>query len=284
MSREAWKDFNAIEVHDGGAIVTVRFNRPKMANAINWEMETEFNSVLETCDSDDTVKCVVLCASGRNFSAGHDIAQVAEERVTGAPPATFDGKYWARTGEMLPAWQFRKALVVAVKGYVGPHANAILLTADAVVAAEDSVFSWEENRIGIGPPYGPYTLLPFHFPLRVLKQLWMPGGWLDADTALRLSYVNRVVPLGQEEAAAQRIAEMYASMEVGALVANKKGVHALFEAAGLLPMIDIGREPYEVVGEMARQQEEHFRLIHEKGAGVAARTRDADFDRSLSQV
>lgn len=284
MAHEAWGEFEAIMVEDEGAIVTIRLNRPKASNAINSLMESEIHRVLRVCDGDDTVKCVLITANGHNFSAGHDIAQVAEEKVSGAEPASFDGKYWARTGEMLPTWRFRKALVVAVKGFVGPHANAILMTADAVIAAGNTVFSFEETRVGIGPPYGPYALLPLHFPMRVVKQLWIPGGWLDAETALRLFYVNRVVPLGEEEAEARRFAEMYASMDVGNLVANKEGVHRLYEAAGLAAMIDIGREPYEPQEAAAAEQDEHFRLIHEKGAGVAARSRDAGFDRGISKV
>lgn len=276
--------FEAIEVLWSKPIVTVRLNRPRASNAINWTMESEIHQVLEQCESDDEVKCVLIAANGANFSAGHDIAQVAAERVTGAEPPTLEGKYWARTGEMLPTWRFSKALVIAAKGFVGPHANAFLLTADAVVAAENTVFSFEETRIGIGAPYGPYALLPFHFPMRVLKQLWMPGGWLDAVTAERLSYVNRVVPLGKEEAEARRFAEMYASMELANIVANKRGVHQLYEAAGLAPMIDVGREPYEPTGAAAEEQAEHFRIIHEQGAGVAARSRDAGFDRALSKI
>lgn len=284
MSGSAEREFEAIEVEETGSIVTIRLNRPERVNAINWIMEDEFNRVLAACDADDAVKCVVIAANGKNFSAGHDIQQVAEEKMTGKEPATFDGKYWARTGELLPAWHFKKALVVAVKGFVGPHANALLLSADAVIAAENAVFSWEETRVGIGAPYGPYALMAFQFPMRVVKQLWQPGGWLDADTALRLSYVNRVVPLGQEEAEARRFAEMYASMDLDNLIANKRGVHQLYEAAGLLKMVDVGREPYEPQGAAAEEQDEHFRIIYEQGAGAAARSRDSSFDRSISKV
>lgn len=279
-----WPPFEAIEVETEGPVVVVRLNRPKASNAINWTMENELQDVLERCDADDIVKCVIIAANGANFSAGHDIAQVAKEKVTQSEPARFDGKYWARTGEMLPTWNFSKALVIAVKGFVGPHANAFLFTADAVIAAENTVFSFEETRVGIGAPYGPYALMPFHFPMRVVKHLWMSGGWMDAETARQLFYVNRVVPLGEEEAEAHRFAQMYASMELDNLVANKRGIHQVYEAANLAAMIDVGREPYEPKGAAAEEQAKHFELIHEKGAGVAARSRDASFDRGISKV
>ena len=99
-----------------------------------------------------------------------------------------------------------KGLIVAAKGYVGPHANTFLLAADVVIAADNTRISWEESRVGVGAPYGPYALMPFHFPIRVMKQLWMTGGWIYADTARQLFYVNRVVAVGQEEEMAMRFA------------------------------------------------------------------------------
>lgn len=275
---------DTITVSQTGGVVTIHLNRPHASNAINWDMETAINQVMTACEQDDAVKCILLAANGANFSAGHDIAQVARERVTGEPPATFDGKYWARTGEMLPSWNFSKAFVVAVKGYVGPHALAFLLTADAVIAADNSVFSLEECRIGIGAPYGPYALMPFHFPIRALKQLWLSGGWMDAETALRLFFVNRVVPLGREEEEAARFAQIYDSMELDNLVANKRGVHQLYEAAGLPSMIDVGREPYMPQGDAARAQDEHFHIIHTGGVAAAVRSRGDGVDRAVSKL
>jgi hypothetical protein len=67
-------------------------------------------------------------------------------------------------------------------------------------------------------------------------------------------------------------------------MANKQGIHKAYEAAGLLNMVDIGREPYLPQGAAAQEQAEHFELIHQKGAGAAARARDNGFDRGLSKI
>ena len=180
-----WDAMTCVQVNRHASIVEVRLNRPEKMNAINSTMEKEFYSVLADCDRMDDVKCVVLTAEGANFSSGHDVQQVAAETIGGQAPATIQDKYWVHTGDLLPPWRFSKGLVVAAKGYVGPHANTFLLAADIVIAADNSRFSWEESRVGVGAPYGPYALMPFHFPIRVMKQLWMTGGWLDAETAHR---------------------------------------------------------------------------------------------------
>ncbi len=284
MPESDWSDLTCVKVQRRSSIVSVRLNRPEKMNAINSAMEKEFYSVLADCDRMDDIMCVVLTAEGPNFSAGHDIAQVAAESIGGQEPATIEDKYWVHTGDLLPPWRFTKGLVVAAKGFVGPHANTFLLAADVVVAAENSRFSWEESRVGVGAPYGPYALMPFHFPIRVMKQLWITGGWLDAETAHRLFYVNRVVALGEEEHEAMRFAEQIARMQRDDLVANKRGTHRIYEAAGLSAMVDVGRDPYVPSAQAAVAKEQHLRLIHEKGVKAAVQERDTGWNDELSKV
>lgn len=284
MVEAKWDAMTCVQVKRRANIVEVRLNRPEKMNAINSTMEKEFYSVLADCDRMDDVKCVVLTAEGANFSSGHDVQQVAAETIGGQEPATIQDKYWVHTGDLLPPWRFSKGLIVAAKGYVGPHANTFLLAADVVIAADNTRISWEESKVGVGAPYGPYALMPFHFPIRVMKQLWMTGGWMDADTARQLFYVNRVVAVGQEEEMAMRFAGQIARMETGDFVANKRGTHRLYEAAGLSAMVDVGRDPYVPSAEAAVAKEHHLRLIHEKGVRAAVRERDTGWDDELSQI
>ena len=104
-----------------------------------------------------------------------------------------------------------------------PTQTRFVLAADIVIAADNSRFSWEESRVGVGAPYGPYALMPFHFPIRVMKQLWMTGGWMDAQTARQLFYVNSVVPPGQEEQTCDALCEQIARMETGDLACQQAG-------------------------------------------------------------
>src|SRR5690349_7070028 len=73
-------------------------------------------------------------------------------------------------------------------------------------------------------------------------------------------------------------------METGDLVANKRGTHRLYEAAGLSAMVDVGRDPYVSSAEAALAKERHLRLIHEKGVRAAVRERDTGWDDEVSKV
>ena len=284
VAEEHWDALTCVKVQRVDNIVQVRLNRPEKMNAISSTMENEFYAVLADCERLENVRCVFLSAEGTNFSSGHDIQQVANEVIGGQEAATIQGKYWVHTGDLLPPWRFSKGLVAAVKGYVGPHANTFVLAADIVVAAENTRFSWEESRVGVGAPYGPYCLMPFHFPMRVMKHLWITGGWMDAQTARSLFYVNRVTPLGEEEEVAMRFATQIARMSSADFAANKRGTHRMYEAMGLSATVDGGRDPYVPSGEAAEAKAHHLRIIYEKGVRAAVRERDTGWDDRVSQV
>lgn len=277
--------FEFLKTRLDGQTLILSFNRPDVMNAINARMEAEFYEALARAENDEQVRVVLLKGEGRMFSAGHDIAQVAEEMFTGVEPATFMGKNWARTGLMLPSWNFTKPLLVAVHGYVGPHANAILLTCDYVIAAEGTRFSFEAaQKMSTGLPYGPYALLPFYFPMRALKKIWLAGGWFDAEQAMDLHYVQRVVPVEQLEAEALKHCRYLEGLPHQNQRDNKKGIHQMYEIWGLLQMMIPGREMYAGGEEEMKVLMDHFRIIFEKGVAAAARQRTSNVDDSVSKL
>jgi enoyl-CoA hydratase/carnithine racemase len=275
-------EFLKTALDDG--ILTLSFNRPETFNAINSQMEAELYEALRRAEDDDAVRVVVLTGEGKHFSAGHDIRQVAAEVVGGQPAASFQGRNWARTGLMLPSWEFTKPLIAGVQGYVGPHANAILMTCDYVIATDDCRFSFEEARVGTGMPYGPYVLLAFHFPMRVLKKLWMSAGWMDAQQALSLHYVQRVVSRNELLAETMRHARQAALFPSRDIRANKKGIHQMYDLWGLLQMAVLGRDAYQPEGESLEKLIEHFQVIHKQGVGAASKLRDRNVDENVTKV
>ncbi|HKY93009.1 MAG TPA: enoyl-CoA hydratase/isomerase family protein [Nevskiaceae bacterium] len=278
-------DFEFLKTRLDGQTLVVSFDRPAELNAINAKMEANFYEALSRAENDERIRVVYLKGEGRVFSAGHDIAQVAEEMFTGSTPATFMGKNWARTGLMLPSWNFTKPLLVGVHGYVGPHANAILLTCDYVIAAEGTRFSFEAaQKMSTGVPYGPYALLPFYFPIRALKKIWLAGGWFDAQQALDLFYVQRVVPPAQLEAECLKHCRYLEGLPHQNQRDNKKGIHQMYELWGLLQMMIPGRDMYMGGEEEMKVLQEHFRIIFEKGVGAAVKQRNTNVDDAVSKL
>ena len=230
--------FESLLTRMEGSTLVLTFNRPEVRNAINWTMEREFFLALQAAERLDEITAVVLNGAGEMFSAGHDLIDVS----TGPGAAsTVDGEMWARQTTMLPSWNFSKPLIAAVHKFVGPFANGILLTFDFIIAAEGTRFSFEHSRISVGRPWGPYPLMYFMFPPRVVYKLWALGGWMDAEQAHELHYVQRVVPMEDLESTALHWAEQCSLIDPEGFKATKKGMHEMYEAMGLPEMVEVGR-------------------------------------------
>lgn len=266
-----------------GSTLVLTLNRPDARNAINWTMEQELWEALAAAQRIDAVRAVVLNGAGEMFSAGHDLKQVAKEARDGGPKV--DGEWWARQTTMLPSWNFTKPFIAAVHGFVGPYANGILLTADLVIAAQGTKFSFEHSRTGVGRPWGPYALMYFMFPPRVIYKLWALGGWMDAEQAQQLHYVQRVVPRGELDSVALRWAKQCSLIDSEGFAHTKKGMHEMYEAMGLLEMVEIGRKPMEPPSAEAIAKSIEFnKTWKHEGAKAALALRDADVDLDFSQV
>ena len=78
----------------------------------------------------------------------------------------------------------------------------------------------------------------FMFPPRVVYKLWALGGWMDAEQAHQLQYVQRVVPMEDLESTALHWAEQCALIDPEGFKATKKGMHEMYEAMGLPEMVE----------------------------------------------
>ena len=267
-----------------GSTLVLSFNRPEVRNSINWTMERELFSALGVAQKLEEVKAVVLKGEGEMFSAGHDLKIIAEEMATGTT-AMVDGEMWSRQSTMLPSWNFNKPFIAAVHGFVGPFANGILLTADFIIAAEGTKFSFEHSRTAVGRPWGPYPLMFFTFPPRVVYKLWALGGWMSAEQAEQLHYVQRVVPQDELETVALHWADQMSLIDSVGFAATKRGMREMIEAMGLPDMVEVGRQPMKMPSaEAIRKNQEFNELWASKGIKAALAMRDAGSDPGFTQV
>ncbi len=271
--------FETILTRMEGSTLVLTFNRPEVRNAVNWTMEREFFLALQAAERLDEITAVVLTGSGEMFSAGHDLIDSTQN------PATVDGEMWARQTPMLPSWNFSKPLIAAVHKFVGPFTNGILLTFDFIIATEDTRFSFEHSRISVGRPWGPYPLMYFMFPPRVVYKLWALGGWMSAEQAHDLHYVQRIVPMEELESTALHWAEQCSIIDPEGFKATKKGMHEMYEAMGLPNMVEIGRQPMKMPSAAAIARNQEFsKAWQEQGIKAALALRDADVDPEFTQV
>jgi enoyl-CoA hydratase len=211
-----------------GSTAIVRFNRPEARNAISPEVSATMVGLLDEIEADDSLRAVVLTGTGEVFSAGADLKVIASGRANDI--ANVKGGFAG-----LVSRDFPKPIIAAVNGPALAGGCEIVLSCDLVVAADTSRFGIPEVQRGLMAAAGGLIRLPKRLPLAIALELAMTGDPMDADRALQLGLVNRVVPRDDVLPTALALAERIAANSPIAVRQSRKLVREaaeLDEAAG----------------------------------------------------
>ena len=210
---------DSILVTRDGALARVTFNRPAFLNAMGFEMGRRWRDVAHEITSDDSVGAVILDAAGPAFCAGGDVLEMATSGasgpdVTGAAQTIHDGIRTFVDSD--------KPIVAAVQGAVAGGGLGLMLTADYIVASEQSRFVSKYANIGLTPDLGVSTLLPAAVGQRRALQLLLQDLTIDAETALDWGLVTEVVPAADVAARAEAVARFWLDNATGAFGQAKR--------------------------------------------------------------
>ena len=234
-----------------GPVAVITLNRPDYRNAQNSAMTYALDAAFYRAADDDDVKVIVLAGAGRHFSAGHDI---------GTPGRDIDqsferraGLWWDHVGHegaesryaresevylgMCRRWrELPKPTVAMVQGACIAGGLMLAWCCDLVVAADDAFFADPVVKMGI--PGVEYFAHPFVMGPRFAKEFLFTADRVDAERALRLGMVNRVVPRDQLEAETMALAGRIAAMPRLGLALAKKAVNQVEDIMGLRTGMD----------------------------------------------
>ena len=171
-----------------GHIEILTINRPEARNAIDGAVSRSFAAAFDELAADDDCLVVIVTGAGdRAFSAGMDLKAFAAGeagQILGAAGG-FGG---------VVQRQFAKPLIAAVNGSALAGGFEIMLSCDLVVAAEGAMFGIPEVKRGLVAAAGGLIRLPKRVPPAIAFELALTGDPIDAQRALQLGLVNRVVP------------------------------------------------------------------------------------------
>jgi enoyl-CoA hydratase len=185
----------------------VTLNRPKALNVYNIQMRDELYEILGAISDDDEVRTAVFKGAGEKaFCAGADLS----EFLTAPSPVIARQVRWERDvwGRFLNTPQ---PLIAALHGYVLGSGIEIALCCDIRIASEDVRFGLPEVGLGIIPAAGGTQTLPRLIGRAKALEVLLTGRWLEAEEALRIGLVNRVVPKDQLLESAEEVAKKIAS-------------------------------------------------------------------------
>lgn len=175
-------------------IATITLNRPDKLNAFTGPMIDAWARALAEAQADDDVNVVVVTGSGRAFCAGGDVGRMKEGKPT---PLENKNQLWEnihRVPRTLEAMD--KPVIAMVNGLAVGAGMGMCLMCDVRIASEEARFSTGYVRVGLVPGDGDTYFLPrLVGAAKALELLWT-ADFVDAQEALRLGIVNRVVPAG----------------------------------------------------------------------------------------
>jgi len=201
-------------------IAIIRFNRPKVLNAINPTVIAEMKDALEKVAADKSIKVLILTGEGdKAFVAGADIASMKDY-------TPLEGKFFSRQGQEL-LFQLESLsipVIACVNGFALGGGTEISMACDFIYAADSAKFGQPEINLGVIPGFGGTQRLSRLVGKSMAKELCMTGVMISAQEAKDIGLVNKVFPKESLWEETMKVAKLLASKGKVSIRAVKESI------------------------------------------------------------
>ncbi len=183
-----------------GHVALLTLNRPDTRNALSGEaMFGAFEQIFERLNADHSVRAAVLTGAGSAFCSGGNVAEMRDRSgMFGGSPAQIAQNYREGIQRIPRAFQaLQVPIIAAVNGAAIGAGNDLACMCDIRIASRSARFAESFVKVGIVPGDGGCWLLPRVVGAARAAELAFTGDTIDADEALRIGLVTRVVDAGE---------------------------------------------------------------------------------------
>jgi enoyl-CoA hydratase/carnithine racemase len=213
--------FQTIEYAVEDGIGRLVMNRPQVLNAIDTVMREEMGTAIAEAEYDSKVRVLLITGAGeRAFCAGMDLRAFGAQTANKTPLQIRD----LRRSMSNPLGNFRKPAIAAINGLAYGGGLELALLCDIVLAAEHATFAAAEVARGLIPGNGATQRLPRKVGLAPAMEMLLTGAPIDAQKALAVGLVNKVVPAARLLAASQEMCTAIGKNGPLAVIAAKEAV------------------------------------------------------------
>jgi E-phenylitaconyl-CoA hydratase len=240
-----------------GPVATITLNRPEKMNALDPATYEEITQAFADIERDREILAGVITGAGdRAFTAGADLKLMhIGDEAGGGDGDSGTGEEWAPWRP--DRWDFglttSKPLIAAVNGYALAGGLELALICDIRIASPNAIFGTPEVKWNLLHGFGAYRL-PRIISLSYAMEMLLTGEFIDAETALRIGLISRIVPADELMPEAERIAARIAANGPMAVRMTKE----------------------LVLNGLTASPDEHFRLMKEYYARVDATADQAE--------
>ena len=212
----------SIDYETDGHVARITINRPAAMNAIDSAHNAALEEAWRRLNEDRQIRAGVLTGAGaRAFCAGADLKELIPSHHNAVRAGS--RAPWAMGGLTLEP-HFGKPMIAAVNGHALAGGLELALACDIRVCAPNARFGLAETKWALIPGAGGTQRLPRTVPLGWAMEMILTGEPIDAETALRIGLVNRILPHDQLLERAMRLAATIASRGPLAVTAARRAI------------------------------------------------------------
>lgn len=194
-----------LESRDGG-VATIRMNDPAHRNAFSMPMRIALLNAFRALEADQNIRAIVFTGGDQQFCVGGDITAMGHQPMG----AALDRMRIVHDLVRLLA-QSSKPMIAAVEGWAVGGGLSLALLCDTIVAGEGARFKAGFGEIGMAPDTGILHTLPARVGHGRSRQILLYNEVFSAKEALDWGVVDRIVPTGEAQKEATRLATVLAS-------------------------------------------------------------------------
>lgn len=217
--------YDTLKYRKSKGIGTLTINRPKNMNALNTQVLTELNSILDDIDKDIEVQVLIVTGSGEKaFVAGADIKEMKEKNVLeGRDFSAFGNKVFSKLENL------RLPSIAAVNGFALGGGCELAMACDVRIGAENAKFGQPEVGLGIIPGFGGTQRLSRIVGFSKAKELIYTAQTVSAEEALKINLLNKITESSQLIPEAELMAQTIMKQAPLAIEASKKAINRGYE-------------------------------------------------------
>jgi enoyl-CoA hydratase/carnithine racemase len=224
-----------LQCRDERGVVTLTLNRPQAFNALSEAMLVALGEAFDALADDESVRAVVLGASGKAFCAGHDLKE-----MRGEPSHEYYRRLFAQCSAVMLAIQRLPVPVIArVQGLATAAGCQLVAMCDLAVASRDARFAVSGVNFGLFCST-PGVALSRNLPRKAAFEMLVTGASISAEEAQAKGLVNRVVAAeALDDAVEALIADIVAKPRVAIALGKalfyrqlEQGIACAYEDAG----------------------------------------------------
>lgn len=217
--------YETLKFKKSKGIGTLTINRPKNLNALNTQVLTDLDNIIDEIDQDEDVQVLIVTGAGEKaFVAGADIKEMKDKNaLEGRDFSVFGNKVFSKLENL------RQPSIAAVNGFALGGGCELAMACDIRIGAESAKFGQPEVGLGIIPGFGGTQRLSRIVGISKAKELIYTARTVNAEEALTIGLLNKMTEANSLLEEAQKMAQAILKQAPLAIEESKKVINRGYE-------------------------------------------------------